>query len=56
MGRSNEFFKMEGGKKNGGGGHYREFKDKHARTLIITRIRQCENVSGMNKYKMPRRF
>jgi hypothetical protein len=26
-------------KRNGGGENYREFKDKHAGTLIITRIR-----------------
>jgi hypothetical protein len=31
-------------------------KIKHAGTLIISKIRECENVSGMNKYKMPRRF
>jgi hypothetical protein len=43
-------------KRNWGRGNYREFKGKHARTLIITRIRQCENVSGMKKYQLPRRF
>jgi len=31
--------KWRGEKKYAGGGKYREFRDKHAGTLIITRIR-----------------